>query len=64
MKATNELQELFAELVTITIGAEKVSKNILNNTVKFWQEKAPFNLFPIEYWFCVINAKTNIKIKL
>ena len=55
--ASKELQALFVELVKIELNNYKrVSKNMVENTIKFYAIMYGFNKFIIEYWYSVASA--------
>lgn len=62
-KLTTDLQNLFIELVNINLSSfEKVSFNMLSNTIKFYSELTPFNTVSENYLITLCNNK-GIKIK-
>ena len=55
---SNEVQNLFVELVTIELSSFKnVTMNMLSNTIKFYAELKPFNTVSLNYLSTLCHNK-------
>lgn len=51
------LKKLFVEVVKIELSNyERISKNMVASTIKYFAEMTPFNMLPIEQWHCICSA--------
>jgi len=55
---TENVKSLFTEVVKAELSTYKlVSKNIVANTINHFASMTPFNILPIEQWYCICHNK-------